>query len=143
ITNQSGIGRGYFDRARLDLIHQRLEQLLEVQGVHLDGIYYCPHTLQDNCACRKPGTDLLESAARKLGFNPLDCFVVGDKPCDIEMGQQVGARTFLVQTGYGAEVAEAGTATPDHIVANLQEAAEIIQQTFSAQAWKSVNEARH
>ena len=127
ITNQSGIGRGYFDRARLDLIHERLSQLLETERVHLDGIYFCPHVPEDNCLCRKPRTGLVELAAKDLDFDPRDCLVIGDKASDIEMGQRMGATTFLVRTGYGAEVDRDGTATPDYVVSGLLEAARIIQ----------------
>ncbi|MGA7933710.1 MAG: HAD hydrolase-like protein, partial [Kovacikia sp.] len=57
-----------------------------------------------------------------------ESFVIGDKPCDIELGQRVGATTLLVKTGYGAEVVAADTAKPDFIVENLAEAAEVIQR---------------
>ncbi|MGB9105690.1 MAG: HAD-IIIA family hydrolase, partial [Terriglobales bacterium] len=79
ITNQSGVGRGYLDVAQLDRIHARLRELLSAEGVVLDGIYYCPHTPQEGCACRKPSTGLIENAAADLGFDPQRCFVVGDK----------------------------------------------------------------
>lgn len=132
ITNQSGIGRGFFDAARLGLIHRRLRALLESEGVYLSGIYCCLHTPEDDCPCRKPRPYLLESAANELDFDPQECFVIGDKPCDIELGQQVGATTFLVRTGYGAQVAEEGTATPDYTVDGLIEAAEVIQHILTA-----------
>ena len=128
ITNQSGIGRGYFDKARLDRIHERLSQLLEAESVHLDGIYFCPHMPEDDCTCRKPKTGLLESAAKDLDFDPRASLVIGDKASDIEMGQRVGASTLLVRTGYGAEVERDGTATPDYMVDSLLEAAQIIQR---------------
>jgi phosphoheptose isomerase len=132
ITNQSGIGRGFFDEARLGLIHQRLRGLLESEGVYLSGIYSCLHTPEDDCQCRKPRPYLLELAAEELDFDPQECFIIGDKPCDIELGQQVGATTFLVRTGYGAQVAKEGTATPDYTVNGLTEAAEIVQHILTA-----------
>jgi len=127
ITNQSGIGRGYFDRARLDLIHQRLGQLLEDEEVYLNSIYFCPHIPEDNCLCRKPGTHLLESAAKDLDFHPKSCFVIGDKASDIEMGQRAGTATLLVRTGYGPQVIRDGATTPDYVVSGLWEAAQVIQ----------------
>ena len=126
ITNQSGIGRGYFDAAQLDLIHKRLGQLLEAEGVYLDGVYFCPHMPEDKCLCRKPMTGLLELAGKDLKFEPQACFVIGDKASDIEMGQRVGGATLLVRTGYGAEVDKDGTCTPDYAVSGLSEAARII-----------------
>ena len=131
ITNQSGIGRGFFDEARLEQIHLRLQDLLAAEGVYLDGIYYCPHTPDAHCLCRKPQTGLLEQAAQELNFNAQDSFVIGDKPCDIELGQRAGATTLLVRTGYGGQVVAEGTATPDYVVDNLLAAAQVIQRQLT------------
>jgi histidinol-phosphate phosphatase family protein len=128
VTNQSGIGRGFFDHRRLEEIHLRFQQLLAAEGVYLDGIYYCPHTPDDRCACRKPYTGLIQQAAAEFRFHPSDSFVIGDKPCDIELGKRVGAMTLLVRTGYGAEVAATDTVKPDSVVENLAEAAQVIQR---------------
>lgn len=119
VTNQSAIGRGFFDSARLDLIHQRLRKLLAVEGVFLDGIYACPHRPEDNCQCRKPKTGLLEIASKELDFDPRQSFVIGDKACDIELGQRVDATTFLVRTGYGSQTANEVVVNPDYVVNNL------------------------
>jgi len=127
ITNQSGIGRGYFDYSRLDSIHQRLQEVLQAEGVTLDVIYVCPHTPEDDCNCRKPKTGLLEQAGRDYGFDPASCYVIGDKAVDIELGQRAGATTFLVRTGYGAELERAGIVKPDYIVNDLEEASHVIE----------------
>jgi D-glycero-D-manno-heptose 1,7-bisphosphate phosphatase len=132
ITNQSGVGRGLFGQDTLDLIHRRLCELLEAQGVHLDGIYLCPHLPEDKCPCRKPQPGLIELAAKELEFDPREAFVVGDKPCDIEVGRQVGATTFLVRTGYGNQVAAQDMVTPDYIVDGLNEAAHVIERLLAA-----------
>ncbi|MCU0541877.1 MAG: HAD family hydrolase [Oscillatoriaceae cyanobacterium Prado104] len=142
ITNQSGIGRGFFDETRLFQIHQRLRELLKLEGVHLENIYFCPHTPADNCQCRKPRTGLIESAAKKLGFKPEHSFVIGDKPCDIELGQRVGASTVLVRTGYGAEVAAQKTVNPDFVVENLWEAALAIQGKIAFNKMDRANAVR-
>ena len=63
ITNQSGVGRGIFDQAQLERVLERLRELLEKEGVHLDGLYVCPHKPDDDCACRKPRLGLLQKAA--------------------------------------------------------------------------------
>ena len=133
VTNQSGIGRGYFDSATLDLIHHRVVQLLESEGVHLDGFYHCPHLPEDDCQCRKPKTGLLNLAAKEMNFNPQNCVVVGDKASDIEMGKRIGATTFLVRTGYGAEVAKNSMCRPDYTVSGLAEAAQTIQSLIGAE----------
>jgi phosphoheptose isomerase len=126
VTNQSAIGRGFFDEVRLGEIHDRLRSLLADHDVTLDAIYHCPHRPDDACRCRKPGTELLERAAADLGFDPSRAFVVGDKPCDIELGRAVGARTLLVRTGYGLAHESAGDAVADHVVDDLSAAADII-----------------
>jgi len=135
ITNQSGVGRGYFDRAGLDLIHQRLCALLAAEGIQLDGIYVCPHHPSEGCTCRKPQPELLEKAAREHQFKPAEAFVIGDKVIDIELGQQVGATTLLVRTGYGAQVAALAAAqmavTGDYVVDDLANAAAVIERLLN------------
>ena len=127
VTNQSGVGRGYFDLDRLAEIHGRVEQLLQAAGVRTDGIFFCPHTPDDGCACRKPRPGLVERAAEELDFDPRWSFVVGDNVCDIELGRAVGATTLLVRTGYGAQVAAEGRVRPDHIVDDLAAACDTIE----------------
>lgn len=126
VTNQSPIGRGLFNEELLEQIHQRLRLLLATEGVHLDGIYYCPHIPIDRCLCRKPNTGMVEAAAKDLNFDLKASFAIGDKPCDIELGQRVGAKTFLVRTGYGAKTADRGSSQPDYVVDNLKDAAQVI-----------------
>jgi D-glycero-D-manno-heptose 1,7-bisphosphate phosphatase len=132
ITNQSAIGRGFFDEARLGLIHQRLRELLEAEGVYLDGIYFCPHMPEDDCPCRKPRPGLLKLAAQELNLDPQACFVIGDKVCDIELGHRVGATTFLVRTGYGAQVAAKNAVMPDYVVDDVRDAAQVIKRLLTA-----------
>lgn len=134
VTNQSGIGRGLFSHERLAEIHARLESLLAEEGVRLAGIYFCPHHPDENCACRKPRTALLERAARELGFEPRRSFVVGDLASDVDLGRAVGATTLLVRTGHGARELETGAVRPDHVVGDLPEAASLIERLLSATA---------
>ena len=126
ITNQSGIGRGFFEPTQLLQVHERLEQLLAEGGIQLTGIYYCPHTPKDKCTCRKPGLGLVEMAAGDLGFVPEEALVFGDKACDIELGEHMGATTFLVRTGYGAEVETEGAVQPNYVVDSVREAVPIV-----------------
>ena len=132
VTNQSAIGRGFFDEARLTQIHDRLRELLGAHGVTLDAIYHCPHRPDDGCRCRKPGPELIERAAHELGFDPRRAFVVGDKPCDIDLGRAVGAHTVLVRTGYGAAHELAGDAVADFVVDDLSGAADVIIRVLGA-----------
>lgn len=126
VTNQSAIGRGYFDLSRLEEIHARLRQLLQAESVQVDAIYFCPHSPEADCSCRKPRTGMFDWSVRDFGLRPGDCFMIGDKLCDIEFGQAAGATTILVQTGYGQQTVTEGVAQPDHIAADLPAAAAII-----------------
>jgi D-glycero-D-manno-heptose 1,7-bisphosphate phosphatase len=126
ITNQSGIGRGYFDAARLAAIHERLAGALRAQDAALDGIYFCPHHPDDACACRKPQPALALRAAAELGFDPARAFVVGDMESDVGLGRALGATTLLVRTGHGAETLARGVRA-DHVVEDLAAAAERIE----------------
>lgn len=128
VTNQSALGRGFFDEAHLDLVHRQLRELLETERVRLEGIYFCPHTPEDDCSCRKPKPGLIERAAKELDFDLQASFVIGDKPADIEMGQRVRATTFLVRTGYGAEFVGDPTVNPDYVADDLWVAAQTIQR---------------
>lgn len=123
VTNQSGIGRGYFDTDRLNAVHDRLLQLLLQEDVTLDAIYVCPHAPENGCDCRKPRPGLVERAARDFKFLPSECVVIGDKASDIELGRAIGATTVLVRTGYGAEMERLATVRPHHIADNLGDAA--------------------
>jgi D-glycero-D-manno-heptose 1,7-bisphosphate phosphatase len=131
VTNQSPIGRGLFDRAQLAEIHERLTWILAAEGVVLDGLFFCPHTPDDACGCRKPRPGLVEQAAAALGFNPTRSFVIGDMRSDIELGQGVGATTLLVRSGYGARTEAEASASPDHVVDGLVEAAAEIEKALA------------
>jgi len=126
LTNQSGVGRGYFDIACLDAIHDRMKMLLANAGVRLDGIYYCEHKPEDKCSCRKPKPGLVKVASSQLGFRPSDGIMVGDKAIDCQLGRAVGAQTFLVLTGYGEEEREASAGYADNVVADLMAVAETV-----------------
>lgn len=102
LSNQSGVGRGYFDDASVHACNDRMAELLKPHGVTFKAMYYCPHTPEENCDCRKPGIGLMEQAARELGFDPADVFMIGDKTADMGVGRNSGATTILVRTGKGA-----------------------------------------
>jgi histidinol-phosphate phosphatase family protein len=127
VTNQSGIGRGYFTWETLNSIHQRMTDELAAAGARVDGIYICPHRPDEECDCRKPKTGMFEQAMRDLGKPPGPCAVIGDNITDLEPGQELGCTTVLVETGYGAEhVANraAWAFVPDAVLPDLRAAAE-------------------
>lgn len=131
VTNQSGIARGLFDERRLELIHERLAALLSEQGATLDSIYFCPHHPQGTveryalaCTCRKPEPGLLKAAAQDFDLDLAACYMVGDKPLDMETIRRVGGKGVLVGT---APVKGAGE-EPDYRARDLLEAIRWILQ---------------
>ena len=108
VTNQSGLARGYFPASLLDQVHQLMQAQLAAEGARIDGLYVCPHhpeakeeRYRVRCDCRKPGTGLLEQAAREMDLDLARSFMVGDRWSDLECGARVGATPILVLTGYG------------------------------------------
>jgi D-glycero-D-manno-heptose 1,7-bisphosphate phosphatase len=125
ISNQAGIGRGYFSATTVEAIHERLVEQLGRRNAYLDAIYYCPHHPSEGCDCRKPKTGMLMQAAREHGIDMQRAFMVGDKVSDLAAGRQVGCRTVLVLTGYGERAQETLNRTnspPDHISTDLRDA---------------------
>ena len=122
VTNQSGIARGKLTLETLAVIHAEIERLLAEGGVRIDAFYHCPHVPEDRCDCRKPEPLLAQRAASDFGFDLRNSFVIGDKPCDIYLGKNCGARTILVRTGYGREHEAAGLEA-GFVADNLVEAA--------------------
>ncbi|HXM33033.1 MAG TPA: HAD family hydrolase [Chthoniobacterales bacterium] len=121
ITNQSGIGRGYFTEKDYRAVEQ--EFLRQVGAGLIDASYYCPDVPGKNSARRKPATGMVLEAERDHRLDLACSWFVGDKTSDIECGRSAGARTILVQTGYGAEEPNCGA---DWIARDLAHAAEII-----------------
>ncbi|MBI5681868.1 MAG: D-glycero-beta-D-manno-heptose 1,7-bisphosphate 7-phosphatase [Deltaproteobacteria bacterium] len=126
ISNQSGVGRGYFSKEIADSINKKLEDTLKQEDVHLDGIYYCPHHPDDNCKCRKPRTGLLEIAGEELGIDISKSYVVGDKVSDIELALNAGCKGVLVLTGFGKEHKKIIKTKPSYIANDLKDAVEWI-----------------
>jgi D-glycero-D-manno-heptose 1,7-bisphosphate phosphatase len=131
VTNQSAIGRGMFDLATLDRIHERLCELLDREGTAVDGFYTCPHTAADNCDCRKPASGLATRAAADFRADLSRSFVVGDKFCDIDLGKNISATAILVRTGYGAECTAQQHSAADYVVENLLAAALCIERVLA------------
>ncbi len=133
VTNQSGLARGYFDAVRLRAIHARLEALLAEGGVVLDGIFICPHHPGERCRCRKPEPALALEAAALLGFDTGEAFVIGDRASDIALGRHLGAFSILVTNNDGRSVAAAPVVNADAVVADLDEAATVIERCLGRQ----------
>lgn len=136
VTNQPVIARGEASEADVAAIHHRLEWELGREGAFLDGIYLCPHhpdsgfpgerpELKGLCDCRKPGVALVEQACREHRLDPSRSWMVGDQTADVELARRAGLRSILVRTGAGGGDGKYDAA-PDHVAADLAQAAEII-----------------
>lgn len=101
VTNQSGIARGYYNIETLNQMHEKLKRLLNAYGGRIDGIFFCPHSPDDHCDCRKPRIGLFEDIARRLDTDLYAVPCVGDSLRDIQAAQSVGAAPILVRTGKG------------------------------------------
>lgn len=103
ISNQSGVGRGIISRAQFKAVHQRCSELLQTHGVEIAEFAYCFHRPDDKCRCRKPLTGLIPKSYQGKNVNWKRSFMVGDKLSDLELGDNMGAKSYLVLTGWGAE----------------------------------------
>lgn len=124
VTNQSGIARGYFDEETLEAIHGKMHRLLGEAGAHVEDVYHCPHHPDDGCACRKPGTAMLEAAARDHGIDLSASAMVGDRVMDVVAAHRVGALGVIVPSEKGRRELDEMEVTPDHIARDLVDAAE-------------------
>ena len=129
ISNQSGIGRGYFTEKNLEKVHRKLQDKLAEEGAFVDAIYYCPHRPDEACDCRKPQPGLIMRAAGAFKLDLRSSYTVGDKLSDIEMGRRAGCRTILVLTGYGKETRQRlKSVKPDFVASDLFSAVNWILQ---------------
>ena len=103
ITNQSGVGRGYFSSQDLTAMHQKMRALLNKHHGKIDKIYYCPHTPHDNCTCRKPKTGMFEQVADDYKIDLPSAINIGDSLRDLQAGQLMGCQNILVKTGKGTK----------------------------------------
>ena len=106
VSNQSGIGRGYFTETQLERVHQKLHDSLAAMEAHVNGIYYCPHHPDDRCSCRKPHIDLLTRIQKQYQVAPKDMLLIGDSACDMEAAKNFGSARCLVLTGNGKKTLE-------------------------------------
>jgi histidinol-phosphate phosphatase family protein len=95
VTNQSGIGRGFFSQRDFERFQERLLTELAAAGVVIEATYFCPHSPDAGCDCRKPAPGLLERAARELGADVAASWVIGDGERDVEMGRRAGCAGAL------------------------------------------------
>jgi len=132
VTNQSGIGRGYYTEKDLEAVNGRLQELLAEHKLAWDALYYCPHfaggevkEYDIECNCRKPRPGMIERAREEMDLPSGPAFVIGDRETDLLLGKNTGCRSILVTSGYGAEEAKrvaSGEVEADFVAAGLPEA---------------------
>ena len=110
-TNQSGIGRGMIDMSAVNAVHAHMHQLMQVQGARIDAVFFCPHTPEDDCDCRKPKPGLMLDIGRRYGVDLAHVPMVADTARDLIAAQAAGCEPHLVLSGraagFGAEQVQA------------------------------------
>jgi len=127
ITNQSAVNRGMMSLKDLDFIHTQMQSIVAANGGKISDIFFCPHTPDDHCGCRKPKPGLIHQAQRRYTFDLKSAYMVGDSAKDIECAQNAGCGcAILVRTGNSAEsetILTQKNIAPDYVAADLDDAA--------------------
>ena len=130
VTNQSGIGRGYYSEADFQRVQDRVITLLGDHGAPVRASYHCPHHPTEakgeyltRCGCRKPAPGMVEAAIAEHDLDPARSFMVGDTLNDVAAGQAAGMRGVLVRTGLGTQnEAKIGEVQPDYVAEEIDDA---------------------
>ena len=105
VTNQSGIGRGYYTEADMHRVNVRIAEILAAEGVRFEKVYFAPEHPELPSRGRKPSPQFLLDARDEFGVDLAQSYMIGDKLLDVECGRNAGVRkSILVRTGYGAEL---------------------------------------
>lgn len=115
-TNQSGVGRGLLDFATLTAIHDRMHRALAQVGGRIDAVFFCPHTADARCECRKPKAGMLIEIGRRFGVDMAGVPMIGDGLRDLQAAQTVGALPVLVLTGKGERTLREGGFPPHTLI---------------------------
>jgi D-glycero-D-manno-heptose 1,7-bisphosphate phosphatase len=107
-TNQSGLGRGLFDMATMIAINDKLHKAVAHVGGRIDAVFYCPHTADSDCDCRKPKPGLLQEIGQRFGVDLTGVPCIGDSLRDLQAAQAVGAQPILVLSGKGEKTLREG-----------------------------------
>lgn len=128
-TNQSGVGRGLFDMAMLNAIHDKMHKALALAGARIDACFFCPHAADSDCGCRKPKPGMFREIGVRFnaGLTGVPC--IGDSLRDLQAAAEVGAQPILVLTGKGKLTQEKGGLPENTLVFNdLAEAVKYVIQ---------------
>jgi len=103
ITNQSAVNRGIISHEMINQIHNSIQDHLKKYGTFLDGFYYCPHTPNENCNCRKPKPGLLQQAVLELNIDLNSSWMIGDSDSDIEAADSVGCKAIKINDNFSLD----------------------------------------
>ncbi|MBN1156896.1 D-glycero-beta-D-manno-heptose 1,7-bisphosphate 7-phosphatase [Candidatus Woesearchaeota archaeon] len=126
ITNQSGIGRGYYKEENFHSFQEHLLKELKKHGITIEKTHFCPHHPDDECDCRKPNPKSIIDMTKEFDIDLKKSFTIGDHPSDIELGKNAGIKAVFVLTGHGKKEQHNLKEKPDYIADNLLKAAEWI-----------------
>ncbi len=107
-SNQSGIGRGLLDMGALNAINDKMYRVLAQVGGRIDALFYCPHSAEANCECRKPKPGMFLDIAQRFNVNLAGVPCIGDSLRDLQAAAAAGAQPMLVLTGKGSKTEAAG-----------------------------------
>lgn len=126
-TNQSGVRRGLFDMATLNSIHEKMHRELALVGGRVEAVFYCPHSADDDCSCRKPKPGMIVEIGKRFSVELSQVFAVGDALRDLQAFASAGCMPVLVRTGKGEETLAGGNLPENTLVfADLHEAVQHI-----------------
>ena len=134
VSNQSGIARGYFTEADLNIFNNNMNEILKKNGVEITEFYCCPHhpdgigEYKKVCECRKPNNKMIEDAIKKYNIDREKSYMIGDKTSDIGAGLKSNLKTVLVKTGYGLKDMEKVDKNETLIYENLKDFSEILKR---------------
>lgn len=118
VSNQSGIGRGYFKEKDVENLHKWMLGQLKKKGIRIDKIYYCPHREEDNCGCRKPKPGMILSASKEFGLNLNKSWIIGNEIKDVQVGREANVRTIKLGKKIPAKI----RTQPDFYAKDLKDA---------------------
>lgn len=124
VTNQSGIGRGYYSESDYRGVADVVERELAMRGCALDAVHYCPHAPEEGCECRKPRLGMYREAADRLGVDLGRALYVGDKPSDVRPALETGGTGYLLRTGREHD--------PEDVPEGVSVAADLLQAVTEA-----------
>jgi imidazoleglycerol-phosphate dehydratase / histidinol-phosphatase len=140
VTNQDALGTTRFPGEKFEAVQHKLLRILEGENIIFSGIFICPHTADENCACRKPRTGLLDSFLRDNAIDKKRSFVLGDRMSDVMLGKNIGCKTILLRTNK-IDSDPAVQAEPDYITESFPDACTfILKNDRSASVHRHTNE---